>query len=142
MEKKMRDYILADLEEYNNNVMILDEENLTNDILKSFKEAKSYKHYVMLIPSDMDEYYDTEEHNSFKKYGYYQLMIENRYGNRFFIPKPTIETVCNILQNENMMVEPVTHKNLPVQIYLVTLNGRNSSAFDVDFEDQNINNPQ
>lgn len=142
MEKKMKDYILEDLEEYNNNVKVLDEEHFTNDILKSFKDAKTYRHYVMLIPSNIDEYYDTEEHNSFIKYGYYQLMIENRYGNRFFIPISSIDNACDILENEGMVVETVAHKNLPVQIKLVTLNGRFKSAFDEDFADQNINNSQ
>lgn len=96
----------------------------------------------MLIPTDIDEYYNTEEHNSFRKYGYYQMMIENRYGNRFFVPTDTMNDACNILENEGMVVETVIHKNLPVQIKLVTLNGRLESAFDEDFADQNINNPQ
>lgn len=142
MEKKMKDYILEDLEEYNKSVKIFEEEHFTNDILKSFKDAKTYRHYVMLIPSNIDEYYNTEEHNSFRKYGYYQLMIENRYGNRFFVPMDTMNVACNILENEGMVVETVIHKNLPVQIKLITLNGRLESAFDEDFADQNINNSQ
>lgn len=130
----MKDYILDELNEYKDCVNQLDEEKFTNDILKSFKDAKTYKHYVLLIPADMDEYYSNEEHNSFKKNGYYQLMIENRYGNRFFIPNTNINNACNIIKKENMEVESVKHQNLPVRVYLVTLNGRAESNFDEDFE--------
>ena len=133
MEKKMKDYILDDLKEYNDCVNQLDEEKFTNDVLKSFKDAKTYKHYVMLIPSDIDEYYSNEEHASFRKNGYYQLMMENRYGNRFFIPLDNVNNVCEILEKEDMVVEKVKHRNLPVAIYLVTLNGRFESKFDEDF---------
>lgn len=134
MEKKMKEYILDDLKEYNNCVNELDEEKFTNDILKSFKDSKTYKHYVMLIPSDINEYYSPDEHNSFRKNGYYQLMIENRYGNRFFIPFDSIPNACDIIKKENMEVELVKHNNLPVPVYLVTLNGRAESKFDEDFE--------
>ena len=134
MEKKMKDYILDELNEYRDCVNQLDEEKFTNDILKSFKDAKTYRHYVLLIPSDIDEYYSNEEHNSFKKNGYYQLMIENRYGNRFFIPNSNINKACDIIKKENMEVESVKHQNLPVRVYLVTLNGRAESKFDEDFE--------
>jgi len=130
----MKDYILDELNEYKDCVNQLDEEKFTNDILKSFKDAKTYKHYVLLIPSDIDEYYSNEEHNSFKKNGYYQLMIENRYGNRFFIPNSNINKACDIIKKENMEVESVKHQNLPVRVYLVTLNGRAESNFDEDFE--------
>lgn len=130
----MKDYILEDLEEYNKSIKILDEEHFTNDILKSFKDAKTYRHYVMLIPSNIDEYYDTEEHNSFRKYGYYQLMIENRYGNRFFIPFDSIPNACEILEKENMVVEMAKHEHLPFPVYLITLNGRKECKFDEDFE--------
>lgn len=134
MEKKMKDYILDELNEYRDCVNQLDEEKFTNDILKSFKDAKTYKHYVLLIPSDIDEYYSNEEHNSFKKNGYYQMMIENRYGNRFFIPNSNINKACDIIKKENMEVESVKHQNIPVRVYLVTLNGRAESNFDEDFE--------
>lgn len=134
MEKKMKDYILDELNEYRDCVNQLDEEKFTNDILKSFKDAKTYKHYVLLIPSDIDEYYSNEEHNSFKKNGYYQMMIENRYGNRLFIPNSNINKACDIIKKENMEVESVKHQNIPVRVYLVTLNGRAESNFDEDFE--------
>lgn len=134
MEKKMKDYILDELNEYRDCVNQLDAEKFTNDILKSFKDAKTYKHYVLLIPSDIDEYYSNEEHNSFKKNGYYQMMIENRYGNRFFIPNSNINKACDIIKKENMEVESVKHQNIPVRVYLVTLNGRAESNFDEDFE--------
>lgn len=134
MEKKMREYILDDLKEYNDCVNQLDEEKFTNDILKSFKDSKTYKHYVMLIQSDIDEYYSNEEHNSFRKNGYYQLMIDNRYGNRFFVPVTNIANACDIIKRENMSVELVKHPNLPVPVYLITLYGRSDSKFDEDFE--------
>ena len=130
----MKDYILDDLKEYNDCVNQLDEEKFTNDVLKSFKDSKTYKHYVMIIPSDINEYYSNEEHNSFRKNGYYQLMVENRYGNRFFIPFDTVETACNILEKENMVVELARHERLPLPVYLVTLNGRKDCKFDEDFE--------
>lgn len=138
MEKNMKDYILDDFKEYNDCVKQLDEEKFTNDILKSFKDSKTYKHYVMLIPFDVDDYYSSDEHTSFKKYGYYQLMVENRYGNRFFIPLDNIKLACDILKNEKMVVELVKHANLPVKVYLVTLYGKAKSHFDEDF-DQAIN---
>ena len=60
-------------------------------------------------------------------------MIENRYGNRFFIPISNIDNACDIIKKENMEVELVKHENLPVPVYLVTLNGRTESKFDEDF---------
>lgn len=133
MEKKMKDYILDDLNEYVKNVEAFEEEDFTNDVLKSFTDAKTSKHYVMLIPSNMDEYYSNEEHSKFRKNGYYQLMDDNRYNNRFFIPYGSIKLACDILEKEDMVVELANHKKLPIGIYLVTLNGRRECKFDEDF---------
>lgn len=139
MEKNMKDYILEDFKEYIDCVNQFDEETFTNDVLKSFKDSKTYKHYVMLIPSDIDEYYSNEEHNNFRKYGYHQLIIENRYGNRFFIPSGNMKIACDILKDENMVVELVKHANLPIKVYVVTLAGKANSKFDEDF-DQAVDN--
>ena len=109
--------------------------------LLSCGSAVEGKHYVMLIPSDIDEYYSNEEHNNFRKYGYHQLMIENRYGNRFFIPSGNMKIACDILKDENMVVELVKHANLPIKVYVVTLAGKANSKFDKDFDqavDDNI----
>lgn len=133
MEKKMREYILGELMEYNDCVAQLDEEALTNDVLKSFKDAKTYKHYILIVPSDIDEYYTNDEHFSFKKKGYYQLADENRYSNRFFVPISNVDNVCDILAKEGMKVEQVKSPNLPTTVYVVTLYGKNESYFDNDY---------
>ena len=129
----MREYILGELMEYNDCVAQLDEEALTNDVLKSFKDAKTYKHYILIVPSDIDEYYTNDEHFSFKKKGYYQLVDENRYSNRFFVPISNVDNVCDILAKEGMKVEQVKSPNLPTTVYVVTLYGKNESYFDNDY---------
>lgn len=136
MEKNMRDYIIEELEAYNKLVNVFDEDTFTNAVLKSFKDCKSYKHYVALIPSDIDEYYTQEEHTHFSKYGYYQQTMENRYDNRFFIPNANMKTAVDIIYNEGMVIDNVESKTLPVPIFVVTLRGVNESNFNIDFGTQ------
>lgn len=136
MEKNMRDYIIEELEAYNKLVNVFDEDTFANAVLKSFKDCKSYKHYVALIPSDIDEYYTQEEHTHFSKYGYYQQTMENRYDNRFFIPNANMKTAVDIIYNEGMVIDNVESQNLPVPIFVVTLRGVSESNFNIDFGTQ------
>lgn len=136
MEKNMRDYIIEELESYNKLVNVFDEDTFANAVLKSFKDSKSFKHYVALIPSDIDEYYTVEEHANFSKYGYYQQPMENRYDNRFFIPNSNMDAAVNTIYNENMVLDNIKDNNLPVPIFVVSLKGVRESNFGIDFGNQ------
>lgn len=135
MEKKMREYIQEDLDEYINCATQLDADKFMNDVLLSFKNAKTKRHYVTVIPADINEYYTTDEHNSFAKYGYYQQPLPERYSNRFFIPPQNIELASQLLKDENMVVEELK-ANFLVKIKVVTLNGFMNSHFSNDFNSQ------
>ena len=130
----MKDYIADEVESYRKCVLQIDEEKFTNDVLKSFKDAKTYRHYVLLIPADLNEYYSPEEHNIFSKNGYYQQPIPDRFDNRFFIPPDNIKSMVDVLMDENMRVDRVPLKDL--NSYVVTLNGIHDSYFQADFENE------
>lgn len=134
MEKTMKDYIVDEIENYRKCVLQIDEDKFTNDVLKSFKDAKTYRHYVILIPAGLDEYYSLEEHNIFSKNGYYQQEIPHRFDNRFYIPPNNIKHMADVLVNEKMFVDIVQLKGL--NSYVVTINGIHDSYFKVDFEDE------
>jgi hypothetical protein len=138
MEKSMKQYIIEDLGEYLKNTLIIDEKEFINSVFDSFRKAHTTKHYVMLVPCDMDDYYSPEEQNSFSKYGYYQMIDENRFNNRFFMPKGNILKACELLENEEMVVDTV-HRNasLPTEVKVVSLNGVNTTHFNMDFCQQN-----
>ena len=134
----MKQYIIEDLGEYLKSTMIIDEKEFINSVFDSFRKAHTTKHYVMLVPCDMDDYYSPEEQNSFSKYGYYQMIDENRFNNRFFMPKGNILKACELLENEEMVVDTV-HRNasLPTEVKVVSLNGVNTTHFNMDFCQQN-----
>ena len=98
----MRDYIIEEYEQYKQCALQFDEDKFVNDVLKSFKDAKTYRHYVLLITCDLNEYYTTEEHAMFAKLGYYQQSIEDRFNNRFFIPEQKIGRAVEIVKQERM----------------------------------------
>lgn len=134
----MKQYIIENLGEYLKNTLIIDEKEFINCVFDSFRKAHTTKHYVMLVPCDMDDYYSPEEQSSFSKYGYYQMIDENRFNNRFFMPKGNIFKACELLENEGMVVDTV-HRNasLPTEVKVVSLNGINTTHFNMDFCQQN-----
>lgn len=135
----MEDYIIEDFETYRKCALQFDDEKFTNDVLKSFKDSKSYKHYVILVPADLDEYYTQEEQNTFTKYGYYQQLLSERYNNRFFIPPDNIDKACDILKDEHMMVEKVRVQGVNVPAIVVSLKGFGNTHFRNDFANQENN---
>ncbi len=137
MEKSMRDYILEEIDKHVNNTLQLDENGFMNDVLKSFTDSKTPCHYVMVIPADMGEYYTSDELNKFEMRGYYQMPVDNRFNNRFFIPPQNMNKVIDMLKNEHMTVEGVRYQNLPVEIAVVTINGMYQSNFKYDFDNEN-----
>ena len=137
MEKSMKQYIIEDLGEYLKNTLIIDEKEFINSVFDSFRKAHTTKHYVMLVPCDMDDYYSPEEQSSFSKYGYYQMMDENRFNNRFFMPKDNILKASELLEDEGMVVDTVRNNNLPSEVKVVSLYGVNTTHFLMDFGQQN-----
>lgn len=133
----MRDYILEEIDKHVNNTLQLDENGFMNDVLKSFTDSKTPCHYVMVIPADMGEYYTSDELNKFEMRGYYQMPVDNRFNNRFFIPPQNMNKVIDMLKNEHMTVEGVRYQNLPVEIAVVTINGMYQSNFKYDFDNEN-----
>ena len=133
----MRDYILEEIDKHVNNTLPLDENGFMNDVLKSFTDSKTPCHYVMVIPADMGEYYTSDELNKFEMRGYYQMPVDNRFNNRFFIPPQNMNKVIDMLKNEHMTVEGVRYQNLPVEIAVVTINGMYQSNFKYDFDNEN-----
>ena len=133
----MRDYILEEIDKHVNNTLQLDEDGFMNDVLKSFTDSKTPCHYVMVIPADMGEYYTSDELNKFEMRGYYQMPVDNRFNNRFFIPPQNMNKVIDMLKDEHMTVERVRYQNLPVEIAVVTINGMYQSNFKYDFDNEN-----
>lgn len=133
----MKQYIIEILGEYLKNTLIIDEKEFINKVFESFSKAHTIKHYVMLVPCDMDDYYSPEEQSNFSKYGYYQMIDENRFHNRFFIPKDNMLKACELLKNEGMVVDTVCNNNLPSEVKVVSLNGVNTTHFLMDFSQQN-----
>lgn len=133
----MRDYILEEIDKHVNNTLQLDEDNFMNDVLKSFIDSKTPCHYVMVIPADMGEYYTSDELNKFEMRGYYQMPVDNRFNNRFFIPPQNMNKVIDMLKNEHMTIERIRYQNLPVEIAVVTINGMYQSNFKYDFDNEN-----
>lgn len=127
----MKEYIIEEYERYKKEALMLNDVKFTNDVLKSFKDAKTHRHYVLLVPCNLDEYYTTEEHNIMSENGYYQQTNEGRYDNTFFIPNETIENAAEILRNENMFVEKTKVNETPT--YVISLNGINDTYFRQDY---------
>lgn len=127
----MRDYITETYEAYERCALQFDEEKFANDVLKSFMDAKTYHHYVLLITCDLNEYYTTEEHHTFEKNGYYQQPVQDRFDNRFFIPDKTMKQAVDQLKKEKMFVQETKVNN--VSTYVVTVNGIHDSYFSQDF---------
>lgn len=127
----MKDYITEEYDKYKSCALQFDYEHFTNDVLKSFKEAKTYRHYVILITCHLDEYFTRDEQASFEKYGYYQQPIEERCNNRFFIPSETINQARDILVHEKMYVQETVVNGVPT--YVVSINGMDNTFFAMDF---------
>lgn len=138
MEKSMKDYIVEEYERYKKCALQFDEESFMNDVLKSFMDAKTYHHYVLLVACDLNEYFSTNEHLTFERLGYYQQPIDERYSNRFFIPIETIKHAVNIVKDDNMCVEQIRLNE--VDTYVVTVNGIHDSFYSQDFSPQIGNN--
>lgn len=131
METTMKDYITEQYEQYKKRVLQFDEDKFTNDVLKSFIDAKTLRHYVLLITCDLNEYYSSDEHNIFEKDGYYQQPLPDRYNNRFFIPQENIDNAADILSFEKMRVEETRVNN--VKTYVISLDGMYNTFFQTDY---------
>lgn len=138
METKMKEIITDELAEYHKYASGLDVDKFTNDVLKSFTDALSSKHYVILYPVDLDKYFTTEQHASFRKKGYYQYGPDERYNNVFYaVPKVVVEMV-ELLKVEDMCVDLVDDPAKQSKVYVVTMNGVEDSHYFSDFtEDAN-----
>lgn len=135
----MKDYILSENKNFKKASQEIDMDKFMNEVLNSFIKARTLKHYVILVASDLDEYYTPDEHKAFINRGYYQMPVENRFDNRFFAPLANIDTMVKTLENEGMTVELVKKsQRIPTDVFVITLNGVNQSLFYEDFSQSQV----
>lgn len=134
----MKEYVIEKYEQYKKCALQFDGDKFTNDVLRSFMDAKTPRHYVLLISCDLDEYYTSDEHNIFEKNGYYQQPLEDRYNNRFFIPQENIDNAARILSSEEMQVEETRVND--VKTYVISLDGMYNTFFQTDYTNVQMKN--
>lgn len=136
MEKDIRKNILDYLDSYISFISYFDDEAFMHAVLKSFTDASSYKHYVIVVPCDINDYYTPTEHSMFTKVGFYQQEVEERYDNRIFVPSQNIDKVLSILKDGQMIVDKVMTSNIPGLV--ITLYGVTKSNFVKDYNQWEI----
>jgi len=137
METKMKEIIADELAEYHKYANELDNDKFTNAVLKSFTDALSSKHYVILHPVNLDKYFNKEQHQSFNKVGYYQYGPDERFNNVFFATPTVVVKMADILKAEDMCVELVDDPSKQFKVYVVTMNGVEDSHYFTDFTEEN-----
>lgn len=129
----MKDIILNDLSEYGRLATQLNKDVFADLVYSSFKGAKSHKHYVVLMPIDLDDKFNPDQHKSFEKNGFYQIPNEEMYSNIFLACDLVInEMISQLKGNEGMMVDKCTDQS-GKSLYVVSLNGLENTFFEADF---------
>ena len=133
MEEKMKDIILKDLSEYRGLATQLNKDVFADAVCSSFNGAKSAKHYVVLMPIDLDDKFNPDQHKSFAKNGFYQIPNEEMYSNIFLACDWVIGEMISLLQgNEDMTVDKCTDQS-GKSLYVVSLFGLEQTFFEADF---------
>ena len=132
METKMSTLICEKLGEYNTYANMLDVDKFTNAVLESFNSALSWKHYVLLVPVDLDKYFSSDQHSAFQKKGFCQYGPEERFNNVFYATPTVVEKMVEILKEEDMVVDEVNDQRFETNIKVVTIYGVNQSNYNTD----------
>ena len=129
----MKDVILNDLAEYRNLATQLNKDLFVDAVYSSFKEAKTSKHYVVLMPVDLEDKFNAEQHKSFEKCGFYQIVNEEMYSNIFLVCDAVINDAVSLLtEHEGMTVDKCTDMS-GKSLFVVSLFGLERTFFEQDF---------
>lgn len=133
MEEKMKNMIMADLSQYRQLAQRLNEDAFTEAVYNSFKQALSAKHYVAIMPVDLDDTFTDEQHKDLAKFGYHQVPNEDMFSNMFVACQHVIDQMVDVLRNkEDMSVDKCCDPRGKV-VYVVSLFGVKDSHFERDF---------
>ena len=135
MEDSMYNIVTKHLKACRDKANTLDKEALTSAVCKSFMESESYKHYVILIPVDLDDKFNSEQHESFNKHGFYQKANDiDEWKNMFFASEKVINEMTSLLNGpEEMSVDYI--KDGEVTTVVVSLEGIEKTLFPKHFPD-------
>ena len=129
----MKNLITNNLAEYKKLATKLNNDVFVDLVFNSFKEAKSAKHYVVLMPVDLDDKFNAEQHKSFEKCGFYQILNEEMYSNIFLACDSVVNEMVLLLKNhEGMSVDKCTDQS-GKSLFVVSLEGLEYTFFEQDF---------
>lgn len=133
----MKNIIMRTLANYKELASTLDVSQFTNDVCNSFINAKSSKHYVILVPVDLDDTFNDEQHKSFEKHGYFQAVIPDRFNNMFFACQEVVNQMADTLLSDEGMAIDIAQDPSGEKVTVVSLEGMDKTHFYRDFK-----NPQ
>lgn len=133
MEEKMKNLIMKRLGAHREAALQLNEDMFCDAVCNSFMESLSSKHYVAIMPVDIDDTFSVEQRKSFEKKGFYQVMNDDFFNNMFMACQSVVDKMTSVLtENEDMAVDKCCDPDGHV-IYVVSLFGVKNSHFERDF---------
>ena len=133
----MKSIITRTINDYKKLASTLDVNKFTHDVCNSFISAKSSKHYVILVPVDLDDTFNDEQHKSFEKHGYFQAIVPERFNNMFFACQEVVNQMVDTLLSDEGMAIDCAQDPSGDKITVVSLEGLAKTHFYRDFK-----NPQ
>lgn len=136
-EVRMRDVISKALSEYKDKAMRLNKDAFTRAVCDSFIESKDAKHYVVIIPVDLDDFYTPKQHKDFEKYGFSQSENPGMFNNMLLAAPSVAADMSAVLKTEEGMCADLCKDAEGNTMYVVSLNGIDSTHFNRDFMSSN-----
>lgn len=132
-EIKMRDLIGNALRQYREHALKLNKDAFLKAVCGSFTESKNAKHYVVIIPVDLDDFYTPKQHREFEKNGFSQSENPAMFNNMLLASTSAAVDMCRILKTEEGMCVDICEDPNGDKLYVVSLDGVESTLFNRDF---------
>ena len=120
--------IISKIKEWQCIASEVDITKLFEDIDDIFISSCSLKHYIGIVPINLDDYFKEDEQNSLLHQGYYRDGSPIRFYNGLFVPECNIEKLIAEIQKREFVVEKVQVSENFFN-YIVTLNGIDNSHY-------------
>ena len=134
MEEEMKSIVTRIIDEYKENANKLNTDKFTELVCNSFIDARSMKHYVVLVVVDLDDTFNAEQHHSLEKQGFFQVQNQSTFNNVFFASEKVVKNMVALLtQSEGMAVDQ-EKDNYGGSVFVVSISGIVNTHYYRDLE--------
>lgn len=132
-EIKMKDLIDKTLKQYKEHANKLNKDAFLKAVSTSFTESKNARHYVVVIPVDLDDFYTPKQHREFERNGFSQSDNPAMFNNMLLASPSVAAEMSHILKTEEGMHVDLCSDQNKDTMYVISLEGIDSTHFRRDF---------